>query len=154
LSSFAHETGTLASDGSKFDSSRDRDQPFKFTLGTDSVIKGWDLGVATMKKGEKSLFTIRADYGYGASGSGDSIPGGATLKFEVELLRFGETEVSGTNGEVVVRMKHKGEGWRSPEKGDQVLIKYTMTSEGKEIFSLNEFTPYLVSSHSIIRRIV
>ncbi|KIY92251.1 FK506-binding protein 4/5 [Monoraphidium neglectum] len=54
-----HYTGTLESDGSKFDSSVDRGEPFKFTLGTGSVIKGWDLGVATMKKGEKAVLTCR-----------------------------------------------------------------------------------------------
>merc|ERR1719379_1905971 len=60
-----HYVGTLESDGSKFDSSRDRGQPFKFTLGTGSVIKGCDLGVATMKKGETSKFTISPEFGYG-----------------------------------------------------------------------------------------
>lgn len=86
----AHYVGTLASDGSKFDSSRDRDDPFKFQLGTGQVIKGWDVGFASMKKGEKAVLTIQSDYGYGSGGSPPKIPGGATLKFEVELLSFGE----------------------------------------------------------------
>jgi FK506-binding protein 4/5 len=54
-----HYTGTLASDGSKFDSSVDRGDPFVFTLGQGSVIKGWDVGVATMKRGEKAVLTCR-----------------------------------------------------------------------------------------------
>ena len=54
-----HYVGTLAEDGSHFDSSRDRGQPFKFTLGKAEVIQGWDLGVATMEKGELALFTIK-----------------------------------------------------------------------------------------------
>jgi peptidylprolyl isomerase len=85
----AHYTGTLASDGSEFDSSRKRNQVFKFVLGQGSVIKGWDVGFAKMKKGEKAMLTIRSDYGYGDSGSPPKIPGKATLKFEVDLVDFG-----------------------------------------------------------------
>ena len=76
-------------DGSKFDSSVDRGTPFNFTLGDGEVIKGWDLGVATMTKGEKSVFTIHSDLAYGKGGSG-KIPADATLKFEVELLSFND----------------------------------------------------------------
>ena len=85
-----HYVGTLESDGSKFDSSRDRDEPFTFTIG-QGVIKGWSLGVATMKVGELSKFTIDAEYGYGESGSPPKIPGGATLVFEIELLSIVKT---------------------------------------------------------------
>jgi peptidylprolyl isomerase len=86
----AHYTGTLESDGSKFDSSVDRGKPFEFTIGEGQVIRGWDEGFASMKVGEKSVLTIRSDYGYGANGSPPKIPGGATLVFEVELLGFKE----------------------------------------------------------------
>lgn len=82
-----HYVGTLE-DGTQFDSSRDRGVPFVFQLGCGQVIKGWDVGVATMKKGERALLKIRADYGYGESGSPPTIPGGATLLFDVELLKF------------------------------------------------------------------
>ena len=71
---FVHYVGTLT-DGTKFDSSRDRGEKFSFNLGKSEVIKGWDLGVATMKIGEKSMFTIKADYGYGSAGSPPKIPG-------------------------------------------------------------------------------
>lgn len=84
----AHYVGTLE-DGTKFDSSRDRNDPFKFTIGQGQVIRGWDEGFATMKQGEKAMLTIRSEYGYGERGSPPKIPGGATLKFEVELLSFG-----------------------------------------------------------------
>jgi peptidylprolyl isomerase len=75
-------------DGTKFDSSVDRNDPFKFQLGQGSVIKGWDIGFASMKKGEKAVLTITSQYGYGDRGSPPKIPGGATLIFEVELLDF------------------------------------------------------------------
>lgn len=85
---WAHYTGTLE-DGSKFDSSRDRNKEFDFTIGKGQVIKGWDVGFASMRKGERAELIIKSDYGYGAMGSPPKIPGGATLKFDVELIRFG-----------------------------------------------------------------
>ena len=99
-----HYTGTLHSDGSQFDSSYDRGDPLSFTLGAGQVIKGWDQGetflqgevranfttsgLLAMCVGEKRKLVIPADLGYGDTGAGDKIPGGATLVFEVELVNI------------------------------------------------------------------
>ncbi len=83
-----HYTGLL-SDGTKFDSSRDRGQPFSFTLGQRKVIPGWEFGILGMKEGGHRKLSIPPEEGYGAQGSGNVIPPNSMLEFDVELVKVG-----------------------------------------------------------------
>jgi len=87
-----HDPEAADNKGTKFDSSVDRDQHFQFPLGAQRVIQGWDLGVAGMKEGEKRELTIAPELGYGDRGAGGLIPPGATLVFDVELVRVQSTK--------------------------------------------------------------
>ncbi|XP_076463857.1 peptidyl-prolyl cis-trans isomerase FKBP2-like [Babylonia areolata] len=86
-----HYTGKLE-DGTEFDSSVPRNQPFVFTLGSGQVIKGWDQGLLGMCEGEKRKLVIPSEMGYGDRGAPPKIPGGATLVFEVDLLKIERKE--------------------------------------------------------------
>mmetsp|Transcript_12707 Transcript_12707/g.16517 ORF Transcript_12707/g.16517 Transcript_12707/m.16517 type:complete len:492 (+) Transcript_12707:95-1570(+) len=117
----AHYTGYLM-DGSKFDSSRDRGTEFKFVIGKGQVIKGWDLGFASMSKGEHAVLTIKSEYGYGESGSPPKIPGGATLVFDVELIDFGPKKKEKwdmtTRERIDEALEHKKVGNEAYKAGD------------------------------------
>ena len=128
-----HYTGTLE-DGTKFDSSHDRNQPLEFKLGAGRVIKGWDEGIASMKTGGKRKLIIPPNLGYGDRGAGNVIPPGATLHFDVELVEVRETYVDTDFSlpgreeltESGLRMiVHKDGDGSKPQKGQTVNVHYT-----------------------------
>jgi len=122
-----HYVGTLEN-GSKFDSSRDRGQFFEFKLGQGQVIKGWDQGVATMKRGELAILTCRSDYAYGDSGSPPTIPGKATLNFEVELFEWEDPDPDTTPEKLTLALKRKelGNNLYKEGKYEDAISKYQL----------------------------
>ncbi|XP_049870545.1 FK506-binding protein 59 isoform X2 [Pectinophora gossypiella] len=128
-----HYTGTLL-DGSKFDSSRDRNDPFEFNLGKGSVIRAWDIGVATMKKGEVCVLTCAPEYAYGATGSPPKIPSNATLQFEIEMIDWKVEDLSpGKNKGILRHIIEQGEGNENPNDGALVTVELEgkLASDGK-----------------------
>ncbi|UJR28504.1 hypothetical protein I4U23_009742 [Adineta vaga] len=127
---FVHYVGTLL-DGTKFDSSRDRNQKFEFEIGKGAVIKAWDIGVATMKRGEICRLVCKPEYAYGETGSGDKIGPDATLIFEVELFDFIGDDISdGKDQSILRRIYKRGEGWAKPSDGSPVEVTLKGTHEG------------------------
>jgi len=117
-----HYTGKLE-DGTVFDSSVERGDRFTFEIGQGQVIKGWDIGVASMKKGEKALFTLTSKYAYGETGSPPKIPPNSTLVFEVELFDWKREDVTKKkDGGVTRSIIQDGQGYQVPNDGANVSV--------------------------------
>lgn len=147
-----HYTGTLTN-GTKFDSSRDRGQPFSFKLGQGSVIKGWDEGIAMLNVGDKAIFTIPPTLGYGSADMG-SIPANSTLIFDVELMEVKEpvkpwvitnkdTITTASGLKYLVVEKSKDATSVKAENGKTVDVNYTGFLTNGKVFdsSVDRGTP-------------
>ncbi|KAL4645833.1 peptidyl-prolyl cis-trans isomerase FKBP5-like [Arapaima gigas] len=132
---YVHYTGKLLN-GKKFDSSLDRKEPFSFSLGKGQVIKAWDLGVATMQRGEVCMFLCKPEYAYGTAGSPPKIAPNSSLLFEVELLSFKGEELT-EDGGVIRRIKVKGQGFQCPNEGATVTVHLQGSCSGK-VFDLRD----------------
>ncbi|TPX33850.1 hypothetical protein SmJEL517_g03289 [Synchytrium microbalum] len=125
--------GRLAGTSEVFDSNQDVNSPFTFQLGQGMVIKGWDEGIKTMKKGEKAILCISPDYGYGSKGAGPKIPPNSTLEFEVTLINWKSVNSLSDDGKVVLKMlKTDPAGWQTPKSGWEVVVSYTGRIEGQD----------------------
>eukprot|EP00262_Sarcandra_glabra_P003861 TRINITY_DN1468_c1_g1_i2.p1 TRINITY_DN1468_c1_g1~~TRINITY_DN1468_c1_g1_i2.p1 ORF type:complete len:535 (-),score=113.95 TRINITY_DN1468_c1_g1_i2:167-1771(-) len=107
-----------------FDSSRDIETPFRFKLGHGEVIKGWEDGIATMKKGERAIFTIPPNLAYGEVGSPPFIPPNSTLTYDVEMLSWRTIRDLSSDGGILKKTVRDGEGWAYPKEADEVIVKY------------------------------
>jgi FK506-binding protein 4/5 len=125
---FCHYVGTLVSTGNKFDSSRDRNSPFNFQIGQGNVIKGWDRGIATMKKGEKCILRCRSDYAYGAQSPSESIPANSDLDFEVELLDWSNWKRVNSKDDFKKQIIISGDGadYDTPNEDAKCIISYQL----------------------------
>ncbi|XP_026431708.1 70 kDa peptidyl-prolyl isomerase-like isoform X2 [Papaver somniferum] len=132
-----HYSGCIQG-GSSFDSSWDRHTPFRFKIGQCEVIKGWDEGISTMKKGEKAVFMIPPHLGYGEMGSPPTIPPNATLIFDVELLSWTSIRDLTNDGGILKKILKDGEGWATPKVADEVLVKFEARFEDQTLISKSQ----------------
>jgi len=127
-----HYVGTLE-DGTKFDSSRDREAPITVTIGTGQVIKGWEEGLPTMKKGEIAKFTFQPQFAYGEAGHEPTIPPNAVLIFEIELISWLAKDDVFRDGGVVKTITQEGQGWENPKKDEEVRCSMKATTKDGEV---------------------
>ncbi|GLT95653.1 hypothetical protein SLE2022_133210 [Rubroshorea leprosula] len=132
--------------GELLDSSRHKGVPFTFKLGQCEVIKGWDEGVATMKKGERAIFKIPPNLAYGEAGSPPHIAPNSTLIFDIELLSWRTIRDITGDGGILKKILKEGEGWATPRETDEVSVKYeAWSNNGTLVYKTNGILHFHVS---------
>jgi len=126
-----HYEGRFEVDGEPFDSSRARCEPLTMRLGVGQVIKGWDLAVATMRRGELSRFTCEPEYAYGEQGAPPKIPSNATLVFDIELVDWRSDDDLFGDGGVIRTKLEEGSGFQEPEDGSEVICSLKATADDR-----------------------
>ncbi|EXC30695.1 Peptidyl-prolyl cis-trans isomerase FKBP65 [Morus notabilis] len=135
--------------GACLDQSRDIGTPFKFKLGQCEVIKGLDEGVATMKKGERAIFTIPPNLAYGEVGNPPLIPPNSTLVYDIEMISWRTIRDITGDGGILKKIIKEGEGWATPRDGDEVLVKYKSSLENGMLVSESDNTEFYISDDYI-----
>jgi FK506-binding protein 4/5 len=146
-----HYVGKLL-DGTVFDSSRDRGEPFVFKLGVGEVIKGWDQGVESMLKGEVALLTCKPEYAYGKAGSPPKIPPDSTLQFEVELISWTEEKdiTESKDGGIMKKTIKEGEGWETPKEESRVTVRLVGKLLDGTVFEPEKEVEFTIGEEQVI----
>ncbi|KAA8495813.1 Peptidyl-prolyl cis-trans isomerase FKBP62 [Porphyridium purpureum] len=151
---FIHYAGRLE-DGTEFDSSRGG-EPFRFVLGKQTVISGWEVMAKAMKKGEKALVTLQPSYAYGAKGSPPKIPPDATLIFECELVNWvSHSDIFG-DGKAIKTILNEGEGWERPGRGSipTVSVRVRDASGEKTLLAEQQITFTLGAQDAAVNALI
>ncbi|KAL9240032.1 hypothetical protein vseg_014295 [Gypsophila vaccaria] len=135
-----HYSGHVQGSGCSLGSSYDQGTSFKFKLRQGEVIEGLDEGIATMKKGEKAIFTIPPNIAYGEAGFPPLVPPNSSLIFEVDMISWSTIRDVTGDGGVLKRIIVEGDGWASPKDGDEVSVKYEAKLEDGKLLSKSEDT--------------
>eukprot|EP00746_Dinoflagellata_sp_MGD_P085706 gnl/MRDRNA2_/MRDRNA2_33912_c0_seq1.p1 gnl/MRDRNA2_/MRDRNA2_33912_c0~~gnl/MRDRNA2_/MRDRNA2_33912_c0_seq1.p1 ORF type:complete len:561 (+),score=158.97 gnl/MRDRNA2_/MRDRNA2_33912_c0_seq1:75-1757(+) len=143
-----HYVGRLASDGKQFNTSRDAEEPIKFALGQGQVIKGWDLAVATMKKGEVAKFTLDAEFVNADFSSNLGCPTGVKVIFEIELIRWFSREYLFGDASVVKIEVEEGTGWKKPKEDDEILVSYKVSTDSGVVKDEKQDLAYLLGTQA------
>jgi FK506-binding protein 4/5 len=145
-----HYNGTLL-DGTKFDSSRDRNLPYTFTLEGGKVIKGWDKAVATMRKGEIAKVILKPDYAYGKEGKPPTIPENATLVFEIELLSWDDEKdiTKQKDGGVLKKLVLESDKWDSPNYEANCKVNMVVKGHNGHIYEDAKEKSIIIGSSTI-----
>jgi FKBP-type peptidyl-prolyl cis-trans isomerase len=144
-----HYVGTIESDGTEFFSSRKDDKPREINLGKQEVVKGVDLGIESMCKGEIAKFTLAPEFAFGDEGAPPEIPGKANVVYEIELISWlSREDMFGDEGVIKTVLKD-GEGWKKPKAGDEIKIAITVENTDGTVVDEKQNFEYTIGSGAL-----